>query len=373
MIRAMVFGAIAGGLSGCIGGFLFLICARPEILQMLDLPAILQSNTAVLLVPFFLAGAALGVFTGFVFGMAERELQLLGPAFSEAIRAHRYGIALVAIVTGMFSLFAVADRVGPGVLPQDPAFGSPKIESALEMQRRIVDVLNGGSKQFQTEVADTYYSNFDRIRRTAALVLGLFAGALLCAIAAVALESRAAAVGVAFWAVWLFCAGFAAAAVSIGGFGIAFNAFPRLNAQVVVFSILNAGIPGGWIALVASVANLFFRSWRASRLMRSIAASLVAFLSFAGIFVVGTTSRFILSLEDLPTSGPWSQLTSQDSVLHILLYFEGIHFPEMTGYPAAPITLLVTSFAVSLMIFGVLYGLNSPESERTSERSIESE
>jgi hypothetical protein len=374
MIGALITSSLFGGIGGSLAGIAFVLCASDIVLELLQLPPSISEHLDVLIVPFFVAGAILGSFSCILLGLGHRELKLLSPAFSGADRFRPRIPVLVALLTAVLSWHVLGSHSGPGVLPIQRGHSAPDLESGLATQFEIVKRAGGPTNSFQLSVAEFYYRHFERVHQVAAAFLGLMCGYLLGATGAALMKSVQAGLGLLFWSLWHFSAGFAAGAVSIGGFGLAFNAFGSgSNQDTVVFSILNAGIPGGWIAVVGGMSNFLLESRLRRPIVRAGAAAALAFLGMLSLFAAGTTSRFILSLErNLPVSGVWSELGSaRDVVLHILLYFEGIHFPEMQGFPAAPFVMLAVPACVALMLWGVFYGLNMDEETKKTPRECQ--
>ncbi len=378
MKRAGTYAA-AGGLVGGIvlGGGAYVFGDMPILIRWGDRVIDLGASgilTALLIVPFALAGALAGCFAAYIVVFGCRELGRFSGSWERALRRYHRPIAWLTLAGALAAvLLARGLPVPPGLYPHfiddgarhlsrattfgpgDPWREIETLQMAALAQRNDSPV--AGLERLFTRA---FFGLLPLIHAAALLVLGgTFAGwsALVCA---TYLVSRRAGGEAVFWSLWLLAGGFFLGIVTVGGFGYAFGGFgPNTPAELYLYSMVNTGIPTAWIALAAAAGNTTFGLLGLDVRRRSALAGLLAAANAGAVLLLGTTTRLTLALKPPVASARGFGVELPTPAWHILTYFEGhLIAPIMGAAPSAPLATLGVVIGVGLIFGGACYGLN---------------
>ncbi len=393
MKQACLYSALGGAVGATILGIGFVLLTEfPPDFQLplgdrvIDLSA--WSRAPMLLIlPFTLAGAALGVFSAGVFFFGSCELDHFSEPVRGGFEAHRQPILWMALAGGLVGLLLAGGvPISPGLYPifyvDDPGSGLERVypgeargagqrvftELSPENQWRVLEVLqskalegrSGARAAFQRRFTGVFFALLPAIQAAALFAFGATITGWSALICATFLFSRRAGGELAFWSLWLLFTGFSLGIVAIGGFGYAFQAFGEdSSADLYVYSIFNAGVPGAWIVFAAVAGNTFGGLFGLANPWRSLFAGGVATVNAYTVLTLGTTTRFIHVVNPPIRDGEGLALEFAAPVWNVLTYFEGrLVDPDMMVFPSAPLAAIVTAFGLGLGLAGACYGTN---------------
>ncbi len=367
MKQTLAYAALGGALGGLLMGLAFFSFTDFDTAaEMFAVPWFKDQRLSLLLPPFIVSGAALGGCCAFILFFGCLELARFSELLQCGFRTYRRPILWLCVAGALTALvLAKGVPISPGLFPIDEKIAVDEKEAAERWKaiKRLQDEALERSELPTAPVQLRFASAFlKRIREIHALLIWFFGATVSgwsALVFATFLVSRRAGSEAAFWSLWLLAGGFSLGIVAIGGFGYAFQAFgPGSSLELYVYSILNAGTPGAWIAFTAAAGNTFFGMFGLGAARQSFLAGLLTFANTFGILVLGTTTRLSIVLSPAVRDDDGIYQPS-NPVWHVLTYFEG-HMvdPFMTFLPTVPLAALITSIGMGLICGGACYGIN---------------